>query len=603
MERRDVIASAALFAVVVLTLWSYHGVLHAPFHFDDSLFLESPQVTSPGGLSHLLRPAQTRQLTYLSFYVNYRLGGTNPEGYHLVNLLLHLANILLVFLFVRLLTEGRADVSDRTVQCLLPAAAAGIFALHPIQSEAVNYAYQRSTLLAALFSLLALIAFLWSVTRPGRAAWKWLAVPAWLLAMASKELAWILPLVVFACLWAYEPDFASMMKTLRRMRCFLAVNAVLMVSGAFWLYFHVVRSGDRTIGYLLAGNSIRYLMGQVQVFAAYLRLLFWPAGLSVDHDFRAASFWSPYGLACLLLLLGVLASCPLVRRVKPTVAFLLAAFLLFLAPTSSILPSADLMFEHRLYLPMIAASTLLAWGVISTCCSLLKQRNTRLAACSSALAMLLIGYALAARQRTFVWGNDVRLWEDAVAKSPHNSRARYNLGVAFLGVDKERARREFAQVDETSPSAAAALYNLGWIDQSGGLYDSARAHYFEALKHDAGNWRAHQNLGNINLIQGRRPLAMMEYRETIRLKPDYWPAYQSLATLQLEEGYPADALATLVKLKQLRPDLLEAEYLSAFAFIECKRFSEAEAELRQLESRDTARAFSQRITALRLRMQ
>jgi hypothetical protein len=185
-----------------MTWWVFHDALRDPFHFDDSLFLQSPQVTNPGDPLYLLKPAQTRQLTYLTFYWNYRLGGSNPAGYHLVNLLLHLLNTLGVYLFVWILIRTKDDIKGTLPGNWLPLAAAAIFALHPLQSEPVNYVYQRSTLLAGLFALAAMCFYLRSETHGNRRLLRIGAGVCWILASASKESALVLPFVLATYLWA-----------------------------------------------------------------------------------------------------------------------------------------------------------------------------------------------------------------------------------------------------------------------------------------------------------------------------------------------------------------------------------------------------------------
>ncbi len=594
---------AGVAGVAVLTAWVYWGSLHAPFHFDDSLFLDSPQVSSPGNFSFLARPGQTRPIAYLTFYWNYLLGGTNPEGYHLVNLLLHLANVFLIGLFVRLLTIEGTGASSPTVHRLLPTASAAVFALHPVQSEPVNYVYQRSTLLAAFFCLCAMILYLWSERAPGRRRYRVLAVISWILAAASKESAWVLPLVAFAWLWSKARDFSSLRDSLLRSRGFAAVSTFLMISGVGWTCYCLRKSGDRTIGASAAGDSLRYLVSQLQVFATYLRLLIWPSGLSVDHDFTVRPYWSLYGFCCLLLLLGVLAGTFLAHRRNPTAAFLGAAFIILLLPTSSVPPSADLLFEHRLYLPMIAASVLMAWAVLSVCTTLAKSEGRRQAVCVAVLGVLVAGCSAASRERTYVWEDNIRLWQDAVAKAPGKARPHYNLGEAYLTVDVGKAQKEFLEVTRLSPNHPGALYNLGWIDQSLGRYSSARDYYVAALASDSENWRARQNLANLDVLQGRIREALAEYGEVIRVNPDYWPAYQSLAALQIREGDSTAALAVLRKLKELRPDLLEARYLGACALVESKRFADAEAELRSLQAANPSQDYRLRIDALRRQLE
>jgi protein O-mannosyl-transferase len=121
--------------------------INDPFHFDDDLILRDSNVTNPARWIHFLNPLHLRQITFFSFYLNYLIGGDSPVGFHLVNIGLHIANAILLFLLLRRFFDFR-----------IASAAAAIFLVHPIQTEPVLYIYQRSILLACFFSLLALIA-------------------------------------------------------------------------------------------------------------------------------------------------------------------------------------------------------------------------------------------------------------------------------------------------------------------------------------------------------------------------------------------------------------------------------------------------------------
>src|SRR5262249_32300738 len=149
-----------ILALALLTVAVFRGCLHGPFHFDDRLFLENTNVTEPGSLAALLRPTQIRPLTYVTFYVNYRIGGASARGFHAVNLALHLVNVALVFALVWSVARHSRRIDSGGAPVALSFGAAALFAVHPIQSESVNYVYQRSTLLGATFSLLAFLAFL-----------------------------------------------------------------------------------------------------------------------------------------------------------------------------------------------------------------------------------------------------------------------------------------------------------------------------------------------------------------------------------------------------------------------------------------------------------
>src|SRR5437763_1578475 len=148
-----------------------------PFHFDDALITNDSNVTNPSRWAHFLTPLHLRQFAFFTFYLNHLAGGLNPAGYHAVNVAIHIANAVLLFVLF-----------SRFVEQWLAAGAAVVFLVHPIQTEAVLYVYQRSILLACFFSLLALLAL------TERRLW-WAAV-LFLCAFESKESAIAVPIAV-----------------------------------------------------------------------------------------------------------------------------------------------------------------------------------------------------------------------------------------------------------------------------------------------------------------------------------------------------------------------------------------------------------------------
>jgi len=589
---------APLALLLVVTTWTYWGVRLNPFHFDDALFLQSPPVTTPGNPWYLLKPSQTRQLTYLSFYWNYRIWGMRPEGYHIFNLLLHCVNTLGVFAFTLLVCRLRPSESRRESGSWVALVAAGIFALHPVQSEVVNYVYQRATLLATFFSLAALVSFLQSL-RSNRARF-WMVISAICVALGalSKEVALVTPLLMMLLAWAFSTGPTAQPPVLRRSRTLLLVLSLLTISGTAWVLYNLHLKGESTVGVGSMRHSIAYLVSQGQVAIAYLRLIFWPSGLVIDHAFQPAPALSAYSLFCWLMLAGLAISFAAVRRARPEIAFLGLGFFILLLPTSSIIPSADLMFEHRLYLPMIAGSGLLAWLSLRLCRLALREEKSWKALWLALALVALSGCAFASRQRTYVWGDNIRLWSDAAAKVPSNARAHYNLGVAYLGTDRQAAFREFQRTIELRPTHAAAMYNLGWLEQTDGRLDAARGYYEAAIRSDPGSWQAHVNLANLCTLQGRPTEAIKEYRAAINLRKDDWAAYESLASVQIQSGNPGAALMTLEEVISLRPDLLEARYLKAYALAQANRREEAEAEIRVISAKDRSGIYAQKILEL-----
>src|SRR2546426_2279377 len=150
--------------------------LNDPFHFDDVLIVNDSNVVNPAHWRYFFNPLHLRQLTFFTFYLNHLAGGDDPSGYHVVNVAIHIANAVLFFFLL-----------SRFVERWLAIAAAAVFLAHPIQTESVLYVYQRSTLLACFFSLLALIAL--------AARRLWWALLMFILAFESKESALAVPAV------------------------------------------------------------------------------------------------------------------------------------------------------------------------------------------------------------------------------------------------------------------------------------------------------------------------------------------------------------------------------------------------------------------------
>src|SRR5438132_2397266 len=331
-------AGRVLAGLLVTGLLLFGTSFNDPFHFDDVLITNDANVTNPAHWNHFLNPLHLRELTFFSFYLNHLIAGDDPAAYHVVNVLLHIANAGLLFLLLREFLERWSAV-----------AAAAIFLIHPVQTEVVLYVYQRSTLLACFFSLLALIAL--SKDR------KWLAVLFFVCAFEGKESALAVPLTVAAVYGRRGCQISRSSAAIdRRYRFGLIIGGLLLGAVTLGLLAHW---GEDTVGFGATGKitPARYFMAQTRIVYTYLRLLFFPHPQSLEYEFPAA--------VGILPLLGIIAMIAagfwLTTKDRWRLPGLCAiAFFLLLAPTSSIIPSADPAFEHRLYLPMLAFSVFIA---------------------------------------------------------------------------------------------------------------------------------------------------------------------------------------------------------------------------------------------------
>jgi len=485
-----------------------------PFHFDDVLITNDANVTNAAQWYHFFNPFHLRQLTFFTFYLNHLVGGLDPAGYHVVNVAIHIANVLLFFLLL-----------ERFVDRWIAIAAAVLFLVHPIQTSAVLYVYERSTLLACFFSLLALVAL-----AKRRTAW---AVVFFIFAFEGKEAAIAVPLALAVFSVRYR----------RRLVIVAALLAVFALS--LLVYF-----GEQTVGVgaVSAVNPVRYLLTETRVVYTYLRLLVFPYPQSLEYDFHDAG--GVLTIAGILLSLGF--GYWLYRNERWRIPGLcILAFFILLAPTSSIIPSADAAFEHRLYIPMLAFALFVA-----TLFARLPQRTILTTVALIALAVLTV-------RRETVWSSDIALWEDTAQKAPGKARVWFNLGGAYLNSDPEKARAALLRALALQPHMTEALYDLGVIEQGRKNWSLALAYYEKSVAEQPTYWPAINNMANTLFAMGERDRARDYLETTLRLNPNYWPAQYNLAIVHFTSGRYADAVPRLKTVLDWQPEFREARYLLA----------------------------------------
>jgi Flp pilus assembly protein TadD len=267
------------------------------------------------------------------------------------------------------------------------------------------------------------------------------------------------------------------------------------------------------------------------------------------------------------IILGLIAATvwALVRR--PAVGFLGAWFFLILAPTSSVMPIADLAFEHRMYLPLAAVVTLfiiggyrLGHGVIARFTQSAAQRK-QLGQFIGAGALAIIVAALASSTflRNTYYQSEIVMWADIVKKRPGNARAHNNLGM-FLAErgQYDEALAHFDEACRLNPDDALAKNNLGLTLAKQGRIAEAVPLYLAALQRKPDYTDAHFNLGRALVAEGDLEAAKAHFSDTVKLDPTYAEAYFGWAMALKKQGRTAEAVEPLRRVVDLRPDWIEA---------------------------------------------
>ena len=548
---RRTLAALALAAAVAA---AYLNSLHGAFVWDDvPTIVES---TSFERLSTVLdRPAAVnttsgRPLVSLSLALNYALGGRNPVGYHIFNVLVHMAAALALFGFVRhlaLLPRWAGRFEPHATELALGVAA--VWSLHPLQTEAVAYVIQRAESLMGLCYLLTLWLFLRSVDSRREGLWLTLAVVACALGMAAKEVMVSAPVVVLL----FDRTFlaGSFRRALASKRLFYSA-----LFGTWLILLWLVASlgGNRdgsTGGFSSHAAWVAYWLTQFPAVATYLKLAFFPSPLI----FQYGTSWLPNAAAALPAALVVvpLVGLTVVALFRwPATGFLGFWFFSILAVTSFVPGTVDMIVEHRMYVALAPLWMLVAAGLY-----LWRQRLALVVLGAAALA-----FAAATVARNRDYRSPLALWTDNVAKRPGNPLSRFNLSAELLR-DPRRAAEAQSQLEaalKLQPDLWMVHFNLAlMLAQQPGQVDRAIVQFKETIRLAPGNAQAHRDLAVLLYQQGRLAEACSHLQSVVEYDPSNRLAWLSLVQLLEELVRPDDAIASCAALAQAHPDFAAAQ--------------------------------------------
>jgi tetratricopeptide (TPR) repeat protein len=535
----QVIAAAA----IVAAFFAYAPALRGPFLFDDNtLPFALPNFNAPlGAWIRGVRP-----LLMFTYWVNARLSGEDTYSYHVLNLVFHCIASGFMFFIVRRLLEWSG--SETTRRNLLAGFAAAVFLLHPVQTEAVAYLAGRSETLSVMLVLAAYAVFLGrssaGVSGP-RALALLILFGASLLA---KEHTIVLPvLFLLTDLW-WNPGFS--LKGIRRNWKLYAPMAVGAIGG--FMFFLPLILNASTAGFRLKDLTwYQYFFTECRALFVYPLLFVFPAFQSADWDFPISKSILDHGAIFGLLALLALAGLAWHFRLRYRLAsFGFFAYLLLMAPTSSILPIRDPVAERRLYLSML--------GLLLIAVDLLGrvkvERKTLAAACTAVVAIL----AGATYVRAQVWSNEVALWDDTVQKSPNKARvhfqlasAHYNQGQCDLAVAEYQKVADLERPDYNLLVDWALAYDC--LNQP----DVALAKLRQAAALES---TAHV-YSQIGMIYGKRaqwPEAMEALATAEKLDPNFAVTFVYKGLVHFATNHPQEAVDDYQRALAIDPNLQQA---------------------------------------------
>ena len=575
-ERHPLWGGIALFGLAVAV---FANGLSGSFYLDDNEFLERrPAIRT---LSTAWYSLPTRRVGTVSFAINYRLHKFDPRGYRMVNIAIHGLAACALFGFARrtLVLPGVADWYASRATALGWSIAA-VWLVHPLQTGSVTYVVQRFEALMGLFFLFALYAL--ARVAEARTAWPWLAASLASVALAAqtKEIAAMFPAVAIA----YDRVFlASGWRELARRRGWYHLAAIGI---ALWMIYQVrsallpERAGSAGFG-VASVTPWEYFRSQAGVLVHYLWLSVWPGTLCLDYRWPIAHSPSDIYVPGLLIV-GLLAITAWALWRAPRWGFLGVCFFAILAPTSSIMPIADLAFEHRMYLPLaavVAVAVLAAarfagpsWPRRSDVSEVATRTDGNAVLSSGAdwkrgalVPAALLGVVLVALSaRTIVRNRDyldpVRMWNSVLAVSPWNYRAHNQVALQYEQRGRlEDAERHFQETLRYRPDAWWVDVGIGNLRARQNRLADAERHFRRDAEHKAGVGLAAANLGRLREREKKWSEAVMFYDVAVARDPGHINVWLAKANAHAHLGQAAEAAATYRHVLELDPRSVDAK--------------------------------------------
>lgn len=557
----------AFWLVTLTATLAYLPSLSGPFIFDDLASIpDNPTIRALWPLGPVLSPPHDngatvggRPLLNFTFALNHAFSGTAVWSYHLANLAIHVAAGLVLFgLLRRALARVPAVATHADMSALFTAL---LWTLHPLQTESVSYIVQRAESLCGLLVLLAVHTFLRASDAARPLGWQIVSVAACYLGVATKEVAAVAPLLVL--LVDRTLVAGSFAAALRARAGYYAALA------SSWLLLGVLIASTAgrggTAGLDVGVTPWGYLWSQTLALTRYLGLTLWPFPLAIDHGGSLAFSGALPAIACALVVLSLAGATVWALVRSPQLGLVGAWFFVTLAPSSSVVPLLDTMFEHRMYLALAAPVLLLVVAL---------QRVLR-AHARVALAVAMVAFTGVSAARNILYRSDVALWTDNTLRTPDNPRAHFQLAGALLARNRVAdAIASYERAVALKPDYVEARHNLGSaLLQSGRVMDAIVA--LEAtlrLRPLAGT---HFLIAGAQAQLGRIDAALASYDAALVLRPAYVDALNNRGNLRLQKGDATAALADYETALRHDPTHVDARLNAAVALLALHRPAEA----------------------------
>jgi protein O-mannosyl-transferase len=581
--RMQALFGALLIAgLVFLTYWP---ALHGCFILDDDLLLtDNALVKAPDGLTRIWFTREAVDywpVTNSSFWIQWRLWGMNPTGYHVTNLLLHIIDCLLIWLLLKRLSIPGSFF------------AAILFAVHPVNVESVAWIAQHKNLLSLFFFLLSLLWYLKSQSpastqlekpprRPPDTAdqrsspwnrWYFLSLLAFTLAMLSKGSVAILPLVLLLLIWWQHGRINN--SDLSQTAPFFAV-AIALTLVNIWFQTHGTDTAIRSVTFA------QRLVGAGAALWFYLFKALLPLNLVFVYpqwniDTANPLWWLPFAAAVAFTVVLIRAARTSKNLWPRNLLFAWAFFCIAILPVLGFVDVGymkhSLVADHYQHIALIGIVALIAAaGAIW----FRQSRTTAKSTLQISAAIVIVALALLSWRQSQLYASSITLYEATIQQNPSSWLIQTNLAIDLADTDQlDKAFNHAQEAVLLNPNYPEAHNALGLVLFKLNQTDAAMQQYRQSLTLNPNFAEAYCNIGALLAKQGETDQAMENLEHAIRLKPDLFQAHWYLAKALAGAGRPQESLEHLEIAAQLHPGFVEAQMNIARLLDTMGRYTEA----------------------------
>ena len=554
--------------VIILGLMIYSNSFDCSFHFDDKPNIIDNETIHKLDIPAIWNSNQNRFMANLSFALNYHYGELEVWGYHLVNLIIHLINSCLIYWLVWLVfstpvMSGHEAAKNKNIIAFL---AALLFVSHPLATQSVTYIVQRLASMVTMFYLLSLALYIKGRLTEGIAAKITLftgATLAGILAMLTKENSFTLPfsILLFEMCFLQTQNLKINFKD-KRIWLVLGVFVIVGLVVVKRFSLGVFKPLPPAFGNDYTLTSSNYLMTQFSVLIKYIQLMTVPINQTLDYDFPIAQhFFEARTLISFIILLSLLILAVYLFNKQRIISFGIFWFFITLSIESSIIPIADVIFEHRTYLPMLGFLLALMW-----CVYIFIWKKSKFLAIAICLILVMINARLTFA-RNKLWIDQMTLLNDEIEKAPEKARP---LGSrADLYRDAKQFDLALADYDKAlvlSPTYATGYHNRGGVYDNLNQLDKAYADFSKAIQYNKEYIKAYYNRATILTKMNRPQEAIVDFNKLLELDSTYENGYINRGIAHMNLGDATSAIKDYTKALQLNPNILQAYYNRASSY-------------------------------------